>query len=216
MPSIPLYPPAQRTSPLSSTVLINPLPSLLRTPTGLALLEIQGTIHSSGISLSSDTGNDNDSHDHNHSDPHNTAGPDASTDNGVSNQAKSTQIGRLVFPDYVEGSTDDKKWMKRVYLYIGKHQRMGGEVRELRRPVGVVRRRQNSLASSMVESAKGKGKRMVGLDEIDGAEDSVEEKGRDGNEVYGDELEIAEIVRYKIVFANRPEPVGTEEVVARS
>lgn len=40
MPSIPLYPPSQ-----ASTSTPNPLPSLLHTPSGLAILELQGTLH---------------------------------------------------------------------------------------------------------------------------------------------------------------------------
>jgi len=190
MPSIPLYPPPQPSSnPMpSSTTTTNPLPSLLQTPSGLALLEIQGTIHSSGISLSSDT----DSHNHNHDELN--APP--STADSATHQPKTREIGRLVFPDYDPTSTDDQKWMKKVYLYIGKHQRMGGEVRELRNAVAVVRRRQRAPLES--ESA------------TNGGDDG--EEAKEGDE--DDELEIAEIIRYKVVFANRPEPVGAEEVVA--
>ena len=97
-----------------------------------------------------------------------------------------------MFPDYnPSNNIDDKKWMKKVYLFIGKHQRMGGEVRELRNAIAVVRRREKS--------------RTLSGDEIEAGDGDA-----------GDELEIAEIVRYKVVFANRPEPVGTEEVVAQS
>ena len=84
---------------------------------------------------------------------------------------------------------DDKKWMKRVYLYVGKHQRMTGEVRELRTPVAVIRRRGQE-----------------GLTNVDAGNVA---DGGEGSE----ELEIVEIVRHKIVFAHRPEPVGTEEMV---
>jgi len=177
MPSIPLYPPSQTpntpTSLTNPTNKTNPLPTLLQTPSGLALLEIQGTIHSSGISLSTPS---SDSYSDSYS-----AQPDTE-----SQQSKTTEIGRLVFPDYnPSNNIDDKKWMKKVYLFIGKHQRMGGEVRELRNAIAVVRRREKSRTLS-------------------------------GDGDAGDELEIAEIVRYKVVFANRPEPVGTEEVVAQS
>ncbi|KAF1929431.1 uncharacterized protein M421DRAFT_61264 [Didymella exigua CBS 183.55] len=41
MPSVPLYPPGQTPPP----TIANPLPPLLHTPSGLALLEIQGTVH---------------------------------------------------------------------------------------------------------------------------------------------------------------------------
>jgi chromosome transmission fidelity protein 8 len=64
--------------------------------------------------------------------------------------------------------------MRRVYMYVGQHQRLTGEVKKLPRALGVVRRR--------------------------------EAAGEEGD---GDELEIVEIVRHKIVFSSRPEPVGT-------
>ena len=70
--------------------------------------------------------------------------------------------------------------MRKVYLYVGKHQRLTGEVKKLLKPMAVIRKREEQ-------------------DEIQ----------RDGE---GEELEIAEIVRWKILFAGRPEPVGTEEV----
>jgi chromosome transmission fidelity protein 8 len=67
--------------------------------------------------------------------------------------------------------------MKKVFLYVGKHQRMTGEVKKLPRAVAVIRRRDI-----------GKGQ---------------EEEDEDA------ELEIVELVKYKILFATRPEPVGT-------
>ncbi|KAK1832131.1 chromosome transmission fidelity protein 8 [Podospora conica] len=62
--------------------------------------------------------------------------------------------------------------MKRVYLFVGENQRLGGEVKKLTKAVGIVRRR--------------------------GGEE-------DGGQ--GGELEVVDIVRYKICFTNRPEPV---------
>ncbi len=84
-----------------------------------------------------------------------------------------TSIGRLVFPDYDASDTSgNSAWMKRVYLYVGQHQRMTGEVKKLVKPLAVIRR-------------------------------------RDGRESEGeDELEIVEIVRWKVLFSSRPEPVG--------
>jgi len=66
---------------------------------------------------------------------------------------------------------EEGAWMKKVYLYVGKHQRMTGEVRRLGRPVAVVGR-------------------------------------RDGGE--GEELVVLEVVRWKVLFGMRPEPVGGE------
>lgn len=85
----------------------------------------------------------------------------------------------------------DTKWMKRVYLYVGKGQRMTGECKKLGRPLGVVRRRE-------VGGGDGGGNTDVRMG------DGEEEDGRGQEE----ELEIVEVVRYKIVFSSRPEPVS--------
>jgi chromosome transmission fidelity protein 8 len=81
----------------------------------------------------------------------------------------STTVGNLVFPLWDPARPDDKAWMKRVYFYVGKHQRLTGEVKQLNKAMAVL--------------------------------------GRRGD---GEELEIKEIVRHKIVFSSRPEPVGEE------
>lgn len=67
---------------------------------------------------------------------------------------------------------DDTKWMKRVYLYVGRYQRMTGEVKKLPRPIAVLQKYQGN---------------------------------EDGD---AEELEVVEIVRYKIFFKSRPEPVN--------
>lgn len=90
---------------------------------------------------------------------------------------KEIPIGRLVFPDYVEGE-EGQTWMKKVYLYVGKHQRLTGEVKKLPRAVAIIRKRKGADR---------------GMDGVDGQE----------------ELEIVEIVKFKILFSTRPEPVGT-------
>ncbi|KAF1916965.1 Ctf8-domain-containing protein [Ampelomyces quisqualis] len=146
MPSIPLHPrPLSFTPPTE-----NPLPHLLHTPSGLAILELQGTFHFP-----------------------------APTD-----PLGSTQLGKLVFPLYNPALNDpaDTKWMKRVYLYVGKGQRMTGECRKLAKPLGVVR--------------------MVKRD----GQGDVSMEGRQG-----EEMEIVEVVKWKIVFSSRPEPVGGGE-----
>src|SRR5947207_13792131 len=100
MPSIPLYPPRRGNDHGSGfTSPVQPLPHLLQTPSGLALLEIQGTLHTSSPSIDVEGG------DH------------ARTE---------TPIGRLDFPLYDPSSPDPEyqSWMKRVYLYVGKHQRL--------------------------------------------------------------------------------------------
>lgn len=141
MPTISIYPPSP-----SHTTASHPsvpgLPQILNTPSGLALLEIQGTI--------------------------NTSGP---TDSEESSQP----IGKLVFPGYdASRGPDDASWTKRVYLYVGKHQRLTGEAKKLTKPVAVLRKK---------NAGDGEGEEA---------------------------LEVAEVVRWKLIFAHRPEPVGGE------
>jgi chromosome transmission fidelity protein 8 len=125
----------------------NPLPQLLHTPSGLAILELQGTINFPTTTASEDT--------------------------SPSDTNASTEVGRLVFPHYTEGISDPKggAWMKKVYFYIGRHQRMTGEIKKLGKPLAVLRK------------AEGK------------------EEGA---------VEVVEIVRYKILFGSRPEPVSED------
>ncbi len=94
-----------------------------------------------------------------------------------------TPIGKLVFPDYSESDTaSNPAWMKRVYLYVGQHQRLTGEVKKLLKPMAVVRRR-------------------------DTQRDAPEDRQKEAE--VEEELEIVEIVRWKILFSSRPEPVGS-------
>ena len=121
------------------------LPTLLRTPTGLAFLEIQGTLN-----LAQPT-------------PGEAIVP----------------AGSLVFPYYDPADvTGSKAWMKTVHLFVGKHQQLTGEVKKLSNAVAVMGKR-----DTMIENADGARRREDGL-------------------------EILEIVEWKIVFSNRPEPVG--------
>lgn len=136
MPSTLIHPPDPYRSLASEYH--NALPQLLQTPSGLALLEIQGSINA---------------------------------------PPKHASIGQLVFPLYnpsLNGS-EDNSWHKKVHLYVGKYQRMAGEVKKLGKPIAVLRRR------------------------------NVE---REEEKEQGEQLEIVEIVYYKLLFAQRPEPVG--------
>lgn len=65
--------------------------------------------------------------------------------------------------------------MKTVYLYVGLHQRLTGEVKKLAKPLAMIRQRAKSART------EGAG---------------------------GDELEIVDVVYYKIIFSSRPEPLG--------
>lgn len=146
MTTVKIYPPSGREEPNTS-----PLPQLLQTPSGLALLELQGTINL----------------------PHDSEGKTLAD----------VEVGRVDFPDYdpsVEGGGSG--WMKRVHLYIGQHQRLTGEVKKLPKALAVVRRQ-------------------------GGQDEAVEGEGNA-------DLEVVEIVKYKLMFSHRPEPVGTAHAPA--
>ena len=78
--------------------------------------------------------------------------------------------------------------MKRVYLYVGKHQRLTGEVKKLPKAIAVIQKAEIGATDKM---------------ELDGRETQAE-----GGESSGEQLRIEEIIKYKILFAGRPEPVG--------
>lgn len=145
MDGVKLHPPGSGRSIPSE----NPLPELLQTPAGFAILEIQGTIHF----------------------------PE-SMSNAIADNTP--EVGKIVFPHYTAQSpSDDQTWMKRVYLYIGKHQRLTGEVKKLNKPLAIIRKRH-------------------------------QQEPEDASNA--EELEIAEIVHHKIIFSQRPEPVGQDAV----
>jgi chromosome transmission fidelity protein 8 len=139
MPSVPLH-----VSPVVSSFNgnpSNPLPPVLQTPAGLAIIEIQGSLHTPPVNI----------------------------------EAGTTDIGRLVFPLYdPQAAAEDVAWMRKVHLYVGRHQRLTGEVKKL-----------------------GKGKAIGIVQKKEGGSVAEEEEG----------LEIVDVVRYKILFQGRPEPV---------
>jgi chromosome transmission fidelity protein 8 len=120
----------------------NPFPELLQTPNGYAIVEIQGTIHTPSITSSDEE----------------------------LNGTQATRVGNIVFPLYNENSPKDTSWMNIVYLYVGKHQRLTGQVKKLPKAMAVLKRK----------------------------------------EANSEDLQIVEIIKYKIVFSQRPEPVGEE------
>lgn len=140
MPTVTLHPPARDRTHNSTNG--DPLPSLVQTPSGLAMIELQGTISSEEPEL-----------------------------------AAALTLGRLVFPP-PEGDEHGEWDGKRVMLYVGDHQRLTGDVKKLSKPIAVIRR---ELVSDQDSTA-------------------VE-----------DEVEIAEIVYYKMLFAHRPEPLGGQQ-----
>lgn len=78
--------------------------------------------------------------------------------------------------------------MKTVHLYIGRHQRLTGEVKKLAKPLAVIRRREFTKEARREDAG-----------------------GDDGQ---GEELEIVDLVYYKLLFSFRPEPVGEEDAMA--
>ncbi|RMJ28124.1 hypothetical protein PHISP_00978 [Aspergillus sp. HF37] len=164
MPSVSLHPcPSASSSRIPEYPPENPFPPLLQTPSGLALLELQGTIQ------------------------HEMPDEPADEPDGP---VFETPVGKLLFPDYSpQTPADDTRWMKRAYLYVGRYQRMAGEVKRLGRPIAVIRRVDASTATSTATAATGTA------------------TGRGDNEAV-DALEIVDIVRFKVVFASRPEPVN--------
>jgi chromosome transmission fidelity protein 8 len=135
MPSVPISMPAMANASNDT----NPLPNILQTPAGLAILEIQGSLNSTL-----------------HTEP-----------------GANLPIGKLDFPLYdAKAPASDTAWQKRVHLYVGKHQRLTGEVKKLPQAVAVLRK-------------------------------------VPGDSADGQALEVAEIIYYKVLFASRPEPVGT-------
>ncbi|KAI0429764.1 putative sister chromatid cohesion protein Ctf8 [Xylaria sp. FL1042] len=134
----------------------NPLPQLIQTPSGLAILELQGTINLPQLD-----------------------------DSGSGIGDRELELGHISFPDYHPETQDASStaWMKRVHLYVGQHQRLTGEVKKLPRAIAVIRK-----------------KPTPGMD-VEMADSSPENAQED--------LEIVEIVKYKLVFSHRPEPVGS-------
>ena len=167
MPSISLCP----LDPFRSRPTSNPFPSLIQTPSGFALLEIQGTLHTSSSNQ----------------DAIYTSSLDPSLESSALHE---TDVGRIVFPHYNPAllGEEDLRWMKQVYLYVGKHQRLIGEVKKLGKPVAVLRKRLTE-------------EKTVDMDDMDDIEhEGVFERA-------GEELEVVEIILFKILFAGRPEPV---------
>ncbi|KAI1311659.1 putative sister chromatid cohesion protein Ctf8 [Xylaria venustula] len=106
-------------------------------------------------------------------------------ENGGEVGDRELEIGRISFPDYHPETQDASStaWMKRVHLYVGQHQRLTGEVKKLPRALAVIRKRH-----------------------IPGPDANMANSSPTDSE---DDLEIVEIVKYKLMFSHRPEPVGT-------
>ncbi len=135
------------------------LPTLLQTPAGLALLELQGNFN-----FPSDGGDAM------------VTDEDESGESSEPEKGPAVYIGRLDFPEYDPAAAESAAWMRRVHLYVGAYQRLTGEVKKLLKPVAVVRRRQGASGDSS-----------------------------------SSDLEVVEVVHYKLLFSQRPEPRTTSE-----
>jgi hypothetical protein len=182
MPSVRLHPPVASRRDAQNHI-SNPLPQLLQTPSGLAILELQGTINLPPL-----------------------VGDDANWTNSDSNRDSDstfeTPIGKLMFPDYSPLNPDDTKWMKRVYLYIGKYQRMTGEVKKLAKPLAAIQRRQGRRDFRLSRDQS-----IQVMEESDNRDQGLKSESSESDI---DELDIVEIIKFKIIFSSRPEPVGIE------
>ncbi|KAM5470684.1 hypothetical protein MauCBS54593_003725 [Microsporum audouinii] len=169
MPTVPLHVSLSTGSNgCSAEMSGNPLPQLLQTPSGLAILELQGTINLP------------------ESDDYSVV--ERIPDSSQHIRSVETQIGRVIFANYnPSAEPSDKSWMKRVYLTVGQHQRLTGEVQKLSKPFAVIRRRKPDSQDAMK------------------VQNVTENKHASATSL--DQLEIVEIIRYKILFSSRPEPI---------
>ncbi|EEQ84947.1 hypothetical protein RJZ56_001234 [Blastomyces dermatitidis] len=194
MPTVRLHPPSERGA--KSEKPNNPLPQLLQTPSGLAILEMQGTINLPDPCAANDS---------------DTLNMDLES-SGLADSPKQyrTPIGRLIFPDYndaADNDPNDSSWMKRVYLYVGRHQRLTGEVKKLPRPLAAIQRVEETSQESTAGGMKGRRtKARLRAEGILDAECSDDEECDSC-----DELEIVDVIRHKIIFSSRPEPVSSDE-----
>lgn len=148
----------------------NPLPQLIQTPSGLALLELQGTFETS----SSDD----------HDDP--AYDTEHGTEHGAEHGAEIEDLGVL--------SYDPEDPESKLELLVGEHQRLTGSIQKLARPLAVLQKIDAEELQQLKQQEQQHGNGEAG--------------GEVGDEKREEELRVVEIVRYKIVFAGRPEPVG--------
>ena len=106
-------------------------------------------------------------------------------EHGTEGEGSELEIGHISFPDYHPETQDASStaWMKRVHLYVGQHQRLTGEVKKLPRAIAIIRKRHTSNLDVEMADASSEGAK--------------------------EDLEIVEIVKYKLLFSHRPEPVGS-------
>ena len=101
--------------------------------------------------------------------------------------------------------------MKRVYLYVGRHQRLTGEVKRLGKPLAVLRKRgtrgEGGGGGGEEEDEKEKEEKEADEGAMEGGDEGTTGEGR-GSGMAEEALEVVEVVQFKILFTSRPEPVG--------
>lgn len=177
----------------------NALPSVLKTPSGLALLEIQGSIYvgsrplidfGHGLGLLQETQQDED----NEEEDKNYLHFDNST-------VELQKLGRFDFSNLEKGGNE-------VLLYIGDHQRLRGKIVQLKTPLAVLQMNphQNCDGHSMGQDNDVNMAPPSSNVSIDSTRDNYHRQVA-YDEKANVEIPILEIIRHKLVFATRPEPV---------
>lgn len=158
------------------------LPKVLHTPSGLALLEIQGTIHIGKRQLTSSGGLGLDTQDDEVKEDDDEDMSDGDDD--------IEEVGKFDFSDLEKGGSE-------VVLQIGKFQRLRGKLVKLKMPL------------AMLRIDPGSGESVV---EPPGTQEAKEQRFHSiANDCDAEvEVPILDIVYYKILFATRPEPIVYE------
>lgn len=163
------------------------LPKILKTPSGLALLEIQGTITVGKRKLTSEGGFGLENEDEEDADM--TDGEDSNNINQDVYEAV-PHIGEFDFSDIESGGSE-------VVLRIGKFQRLRGKLTKLKMPLAVLRMDPKDSSEEVDEI-----KPPPTQDLLDATRRTIV---NDRDAVV--EVPILDIIYYKILFSTRPEPI---------
>jgi len=110
-----VHPPSSQRHPQGP----NPLPQLIQTPSGLAILELHGSFKVS----------------------------DEAAREGESAGA-GIRLAKIDFPLYNPEDPGDDSWMKKVFMYVDRGSRLRGEVKKLPKAFAIVRRREGQPEGS--------------------------------------------------------------------
>lgn len=153
------------------------LPKVLQTPSGLALLDLQGIINIGKHKLTSSGGFELES-----------AEEIENQEDDARESLAMSHVGDFDFSDVENGGSE-------VVLKIGKFQRLRGKITKLKMPLAVLR-------MDPPKDAAAPGEEVPGSQRTD---DLRHEIANDRNA--GVEVPIVDIIYHKIVFSTRPEPI---------